>query len=89
MRTAILVCVLMMSLWVGAEAASETAENKRSEPHKGLTLQDIGRGLQSAANNIGNEIPKIGPAIGKMFKQDEDKKKESQKPFPSPSKEKN
>jgi hypothetical protein len=89
MGTAILVCVLMMSLWVGAEAASETAEKKGSEPNKGLTLQDIGRGLQSAANNIGNEIPKIGPAIGKMFKQEEDKKKDSRKPLPSPSKEKN
>jgi hypothetical protein len=78
-----------MSIWVGAEAASETAEKKGPEPHKGLTLQDIGRGLQSAANNIGNEIPKIGPAIGKMFKQDDDKKKDSPRPSTSPSREKN
>ncbi len=88
MRTALIVCALMMSLWVGAEAASETAEKKGPEPSKGLTLQDIGRGLQSAANNIGNEIPKIGPAIGKMFKPDDDQKKDSHKPSPSPSKEK-
>ncbi len=88
MRTALIVCALMMSLWVGAEAASETVEKKGPEPNKGLTLQDIGRGLQSAANNIGDEIPKIGPAIGKMFKPDDDQKKDSHNPSPSPFKEK-
>jgi hypothetical protein len=88
MRTTALVCLLTVGVWAGAEAASETSDNKPTGSNKGLTLQDIGRGLQSAAN-IGNEIPKIGPAIGKMFKHDEDKKKESHKPSPSPSKEKN
>ncbi len=89
MRTAMLVCLLMMGLCPGAEAASESSENKGAGSNKGLTLQDIGRGLRSAANNIGNEIPKIGPAIGKMFKQDQDKKKDSEKASSSPSKEKN
>ena len=88
MRIAILVCLLTMSAWGAAEAASETSDNKEAGPNKGLTLQDIGRGLQSAANNIGNEIPKIGTAIGKMFKKDGEKKKESNKPSPSSSKEK-
>ena len=30
-------------------------------------LEDTGRGLQSAARNIENEIPKTGSAIGNMF----------------------
>jgi hypothetical protein len=29
----------------------------------------IGRGLKSAAKKIGDEIPKIGPAIGDTFKE--------------------
>jgi hypothetical protein len=89
MRTVILVYVLVMGLWAGAEAASESSDNKGAGSNKGLTLQEIGRGLQSAANNIGNEIPKMGPAIGKMFKQDKDRKKDADKPSPSPSKENN
>ncbi len=35
---------------------------------KGLTVEDLGRGLKSAARNIEQEIPKIGPAIGNTFK---------------------
>jgi hypothetical protein len=33
-----------------------------------MTVHDLARGLRSAARNIENEIPKIGPAIGNTFK---------------------
>ncbi len=49
------------------EAAPESSG--KAEPNQGLTLNEIGRGLKSAAKNIEEEIPKIGPAIGKTFKQ--------------------
>ena len=47
-------------------ATADSAEKEKPDPNKGLTLEDIGRGLQSAARNIENEIPKIGSAIGHM-----------------------
>ena len=67
-------------------ATADSVEKEKPDPNKGHTLEDIGRGLQSAARNIGDEIPKIGPAIGNMFKQlgdkdtrDKDKEKASNK----------
>lgn len=51
-----------------AEAASDPPTNKAGS-NQGLTLDEISRGLTSAAKNIEEEIPKIGPAIGKTFKQ--------------------
>ena len=42
--------------------------NKQETDSKGTTLKDIGRGLKSAVQNVGEEIPKIGPAIGATFK---------------------
>ena len=35
---------------------------------KGLTVEDLTRGLKQAAHNIEQEIPKIGPAVGKTLK---------------------
>ena len=49
-------------------APSDAADSEKAESNKGLTIEDIGRGLKSAAKNIGDEIPKIGPAIGETFK---------------------
>jgi len=46
-------------------AASAT---RQADGHKGLTVEDLARGLRSAAQNIEKEIPKIGPAIGKTGK---------------------
>ncbi len=51
------------------QAAPESSGGNKAEPNPGLTLDDIGKGLKSAAKNIEEEIPKIGPAIGKTFKQ--------------------
>lgn len=50
----------------GSEAAS--AENQKTEGSKGITVEDLGRGLKSAEQNVEKEIPKIGPAIADTFK---------------------
>jgi hypothetical protein len=44
------------------------AESQQAERSKGLTVEDLARGVRSAAQNIEKEIPKIGPAIGKTLK---------------------
>ena len=54
---------------LSAEAAAESSGSSKAGPNQGLTFDEIGRGLKSAAKNIEDEIPKIGPAIGKTFKQ--------------------
>ncbi|MGC4097286.1 MAG: hypothetical protein QM706_09235 [Nitrospira sp.] len=46
-------------------AASST---QQADSHKGTTVDDLARGLRSAAQNVEKEIPKIGPAIGKTIK---------------------
>jgi len=63
-------CVLKRLLWllplllvVGSGFVS--AESQQTERSKGLTVEDLARGVRSAAQNIEKEIPKIGPAIGK------------------------
>jgi hypothetical protein len=48
-------------------ATADSAENEKPDPNKGHMLEDIGRGLQSAARNTEDEIPKTGSAIGNMF----------------------
>lgn len=50
---------------VGSGLAS--AESQQTERNKGLTVEDLARGVRSAAQNIEKEIPKIGPAIGKTI----------------------
>ncbi len=42
-----------------------SAESPQSERSKGMTVEDLARGVRSAAQNIEKEIPKIGSAIGK------------------------
>jgi len=44
------------------------AEPQQTERSKGLTIEDLARGVRSAAQNIEKEIPKIGAAIGKTVK---------------------
>ncbi len=56
-------------LWqVGNAAESQQTESKQTEPSKGLTVEDLTRGVRSAAQNIEKEIPKIGAAVGKTIK---------------------
>lgn len=64
--------VLIPFMFVGLtsifSAASAPADKGKIGPNQGLTLENIGRGVKSAAKNIEEEIPKIGPAIGVTFK---------------------
>ncbi|MBX3369696.1 MAG: hypothetical protein KF793_04825 [Nitrospira sp.] len=69
-----IVVLLSLFLWLDgqaltANAASESSGSGKAGANQGLTLDQIGRGLKSAARNVEEEIPKIGPAIGKTFKQ--------------------
>lgn len=47
---------------------SSSADRQSTEGSKGVTVDDLGRGIKSAAQNIEKEIPKIGSAIGSAFK---------------------
>lgn len=49
-------------------ASSNSAEDRKTSESTGITVDDLGRGLKSAAKNIENEIPKIGSAIGSAVK---------------------
>lgn len=62
MRTVALVA-LLFGLSQAADAASNSGEGS-----KGLTVEELGQGLKSAAQNIEKEIPKLGSAIGNAVK---------------------
>jgi hypothetical protein len=66
LKTTCRLLIAALSLTVGTGIAS--ADTQKSEGSKGITLDDLGRGLKSAANSVEKEIPKIGPAIGNTFK---------------------
>lgn len=53
---------------IPAEGSVAGDAQKDENKGKGMTVEDLARGLKSAAKNIENEIPKIGPAIGDTFK---------------------
>ncbi len=55
--------VLTVLLLAGSVFAGPSTQ--QTDSHKGMTVEDLARGLRSAAQNIEKEIPKIGPAIGK------------------------
>ncbi len=63
--TKLLLSLSTLLLLVGNGLAS--AESPQTERNKGLTVEDLARGVRSAAQNIEKEIPKIGPAIGKTI----------------------
>ena len=68
-RTVISIVVFFFVVGVTQVAAASTsADNRKTGDGKGLTVDDLGRGLKSAANNIEKEIPKIGSAIGNTLK---------------------
>ena len=52
----------------GTSNPSSAADSRNTEGGKGVTVDDLGRGVKSAAQNIEKEIPKIGSAIGSAFK---------------------
>jgi hypothetical protein len=68
--TCMIVAVLLLVLGFTqtCRAGSSSAENRKKEENKGVTVEDLGRGLKSAGQNIEKEIPKIGPAIGNAAK---------------------
>ena len=88
MRSAAVI-MLMLVVWLSqaAWAASDSADTQKSQESKGITVDDLGRGLKSAAQNIEKEIPKILPAIGETFKKITGKDSEKQS-AQSPEKEK-
>lgn len=57
---------LLVLLLTGNVCAASAAP--QTESHKGITVDDLARGLRGAAQNVEKEIPKIGPAIGKTLK---------------------
>ncbi|MCS6291306.1 MAG: hypothetical protein H8K10_20375 [Nitrospira sp.] len=86
MRTMLVALSLSMSsllVAVPSNAATENSGKGKSGSNQGLTLDDIGRGLKSAAKNIEEEIPKIGPAIGETFRKVTGGGKEKSPPKPS------
>jgi hypothetical protein len=82
MRNAwVVVGLVLLGFGQTAEAASNSAEEK-----KGITVEDLGRGLKSAAQNIEKEIPKLGSAIGSAVKKITEK--EPEKPSSQDAKQK-
>ena len=69
-RTVIIIAALLVLGLTQAAAAdsSTSSENRNTEERKGVTVDDLGRGLKSAARNIEKEIPKMGSAIGHAVK---------------------
>ncbi len=57
----------LLTLLLVVESGLVWAESQQTERSKGLTVEDLARGVRSAARNIEKEIPKIGPAIGKTI----------------------
>jgi hypothetical protein len=64
----LLAILLVLGFTQTAGAASTAADNHKTEESTGVTVEDLGRGLKSAGQNIEKEIPKIGPAIGNAAK---------------------
>jgi hypothetical protein len=84
-RTVIIAAFLVVGLTQVAVAAdsSTSTDNSKTEGSKGLTVDELGRGLKSAAHNIEKEIPKMGSAIGNAVKKITEKgseKSSSQEP---------
>lgn len=64
-RMVMIVAVLSFS---GLIQTAIAVESRTTGESQGLTVDDLGRGLKSAAKNVENEIPKIGSAIGSAIK---------------------
>lgn len=82
MKAAMVIMFLVaVAFNAAAGAGSDSGGTKKAEEKKGITVDDLGRGLKSAEQNIEKEIPKIGPAIGAAVKKLTGKDKPSdQKP---------
>ena len=49
-------------------AEPQKAQPQQAESGKGLTVEDLTRGVRSAVQNIEKEIPRMGAAVGKAIK---------------------
>jgi hypothetical protein len=78
-RMVMIVAVLSFSGLIQTVIA---AESRTTGESNGLTVDDLGRGLKSAAKNVEQEIPKIGSAIGSAIKKITEKGQDK----PSPQK---
>ena len=65
---ALLVVGFSQAAAAAAAASSTSPDNHKTGDGKGLTIDDLGRGLKSAAHNIEKEIPKFGSAVGNAIK---------------------
>lgn len=82
-----LLTVLLVSAHIVCAAESRQTPSQQAEPGKGLTVEDLARGVRSAAQNIEKEIPKIGAAIGKTVQSIRGNSSEKTQPRqPSPDK---
>lgn len=77
-------CLLVLSSFLISGTGSASAESQKAEGNKGITVDDLGRGLKSAAQNVEKEIPKIGSAIGETFKKITDKRSDKKPTHESP-----
>jgi hypothetical protein len=76
--------LLLIGLSEASQSTSMAAEHQRTEPGQGTTVDDLTRGLKSAAQRVEKEIPKIGSAIGEAFKKMAEKSP-GRKPAQEPS----
>ena len=67
-KTTGIITALLTALSMMPGAGSLAGETQKKEGNKGITVDDLARGLKSAEQNIEKEIPQIGPAIGETFK---------------------
>ena len=68
MHRTITIAALFVIAFTQIATASTSAKNGNTEGNSGVTVDDLGRGLKSAAKNIEKEIPKMGSAIGNAVK---------------------
>ena len=59
----VVLLIVRLTQAAAAADASTSADNRKTEDSKGITIDDLGRGLKSAAQNVEKEIPKMGSAI--------------------------
>lgn len=60
--------LVWLLILASGQIAVEAGESQQIDRHKGLTVDELTRGVRGAVQNIEKEIPKIGPAIGKTMK---------------------
>ena len=77
-------CLLVLSSFLISGTGSASAESQKAEGNKGITVDDLGRGFKSAAQNVEKEIPKIGSAIGETFKKITDKRSDKKPTHETP-----